>query len=176
MFFGQSTDAGSDNLTFTWIWGDGTQTINTHPNEESSYPFTQTDQTGHIYTNPGKYTINLIVEDDDGGSVSTTYEITVLSAEEAKHAINNYIQALDDNEFKNSPNQRKIALNKIFFSADKMLNKEKYNEAIYQLENIRKRIDGSVDGTPMNDWITHPNSQEHICAMIDALVSYIKIL
>ena len=176
MFLGQSTDAGSDNLTFTWIWGDGTQTINTHPNEESSYPFTQTDQTSHIYTNPGKYTINLIVEDDDGGIGSTYYEITVLSTEEAKHATNDYIQALGDNAFKNSPNQRKIALNNMIFSVDKMLDKENYNAAINQLENIRKRTDGSVDGTQMNDWITHPNSQEHICAMIDALVSYIKML
>jgi len=174
MFFGQSTDAGSDDLTFTWIWGDGTQTINTYSNDLGIYPFTQTDQASHTYADPGIYTIELIVMDDDGASVSTTYEITVLSAEEAKHAINDYIQALDDNAFKNRSNQRKNAFSNLIFSVDEMLDVENYIGAMHQLQNVREKADGSVDGLQMNDWVTHPNSQEHICSMIDALIAYLS--
>ncbi len=58
-FTANATDPGSDDLTFTWNWGDGTpDTKTTHFNSIGpdppqsplgTYPFTATDTTTHIY-------------------------------------------------------------------------------------------------------------------------------
>jgi Mg-chelatase subunit ChlD len=93
---GTATDLGSDDLTFTWQWGDGTSTvINTHYNDGinpepdydpstnevksplGTYPFSVTDSVSHIYGDDGVYTITLTVEDDDDGSSSYETEVTV---------------------------------------------------------------------------------------------------
>jgi PKD repeat protein len=88
-FIGNGTDPGSDDLTFTWDWGDGTSTtVNTHYNDGSApdpdlspagtFPFSIVDSVEHTYSNEGVYTITLTIEDDDGGSVvyQTTVNIT----------------------------------------------------------------------------------------------------
>ncbi|UCE39167.1 MAG: PQQ-binding-like beta-propeller repeat protein, partial [Thermoplasmata archaeon] len=90
------TDQGSDDLTFTWEWGDGTSTTTTtyynngaspdpHQSPLGTYPFTVTDTVQHTYGDNGVYTITLTVEDDDGGS--TSYETTV--------NVNNVVPTID---------------------------------------------------------------------------------
>jgi hypothetical protein len=74
---GTATDVGSDDLTFSWEWGDGTtDTVTIHYNEGEQpdpYPSPQikpmeaTDTVGHTYGDNGVYTVTLTVEDDDGG-------------------------------------------------------------------------------------------------------------
>lgn len=62
-----ATDPGSDILTYTWDFGDGTATQK------------GTDKTSvtHVYSSIGVYTLTLTVEDEDGGKVSQTRTVNI---------------------------------------------------------------------------------------------------
>ncbi|MCJ2563793.1 MAG: PKD domain-containing protein, partial [Candidatus Thermoplasmatota archaeon] len=89
-FEATASDPGSDDLTFTWDWGDGMTTEHTYfndgmgpdpPNSPDVNPMTVVDQWDHTYSQGGTYLVNLTVVDDDGGSTTETYELTLFSAE-----------------------------------------------------------------------------------------------
>jgi PKD repeat protein len=85
--FTTSTDPGSDDLTFTWIFGMGPTIINTYNNDVANpdpfpspwgtYPYSVMDSVDHIYGDNGIYPVTLTVSDDDGGMTSHTANITV---------------------------------------------------------------------------------------------------
>ncbi|UCE36669.1 MAG: PQQ-binding-like beta-propeller repeat protein [Thermoplasmata archaeon] len=88
IFISTSTDQGSDDLTFTWEWGDGTSaTTTTYYNNGASpdppkspwgiYPFTVMDTVQHTYGDNGVYTITMKVTDDDRGITVITAEVVV---------------------------------------------------------------------------------------------------
>jgi len=73
-----AADPGSDDLTFTWDWGDGTAaTVTTfyndgtrsdsYPSLDGIFPFTAADSEAHAYASTGTFDITLKVSDDDGG-------------------------------------------------------------------------------------------------------------
>jgi PKD repeat protein len=83
-----ASDLGSDDLKFTWIWGDGSSDSVTtyfndgvspdpYPSPWGTFPYSVTDSLDHTYGDNGIYTITLIIEDDDGGSTSTTRAVTI---------------------------------------------------------------------------------------------------
>ncbi|MFC1999001.1 PKD domain-containing protein, partial [Chloroflexota bacterium] len=85
--FAAATDAGTDDLTFTWNWGDGTtDTVNTYyndgvgadpyPSPWGTYPYPAADTVEHIYGDDGIYNVIVTVTDDDGETV-TAAPITV---------------------------------------------------------------------------------------------------
>jgi hypothetical protein len=95
-FSANATDPGSDDLTFTWNWGDGTPDIvTTHYNDGTSpepiydpttnevkspwgtYPFSVRDTVIHTYGDDGIYNITITIEDDDGGVSTHTMKVTV---------------------------------------------------------------------------------------------------
>jgi len=97
-FTATTIDLGSDDITFTWNWGDGTpDTIITYYNDGSNpepvynpatneikspwgtYPFSATDIVSHTYGDDGVFNLTLTVEDDDGGICVYKTNITVLN-------------------------------------------------------------------------------------------------
>ncbi len=59
-----SSDANDDPLSYAWDFGDGTTGTGATPS--------------HTFTDPGVYTVTLTVEDGNGGSGTTTINITVI--------------------------------------------------------------------------------------------------
>ncbi len=88
-FTATATDPGSDDLTFTWDWGDGTPATTTmhfndgigpdpYPSPGGTFPFTAMDVQTHVYTMAGMYSIMLKVTDDDGGIKEITLVMTLV--------------------------------------------------------------------------------------------------
>ena len=81
-----ASDVGSDDLTFTVDWGDGTTASSTTYNDgvgpdpdpsPSVNPITATASFAVAYAGAGTYTITVTVADDDGGSTTTTLVVTL---------------------------------------------------------------------------------------------------
>jgi hypothetical protein len=139
--------------------------------------------TTHAYDTEGTYTVTLTVEDDAGATDTDTAIITVLTAEEAIWEINDYIQSLSDEAFVNNPAQHKNALYEKLIENEEgeavlqLVEAGMYQEALEKLQNdIRSKCDGSVGGISANDWITDPEIQTELIAMIDPLIDYLGSL
>ena len=173
-FEGNFTDPGwLDTHTSTWDFGDGVIVSGTVTEENVKPDATGTSTASHVYSEPGTYTVIVTVTDDDGGSDNETMQVVVVTAEEAKHDINDYIQGLPDSAFKGNPVQRKKAFDNMFYAIDDMLADKEYQGAINHLQNnIRDKVDGDGKG----DWITDPAAQAELLMKIDDLVAYLEYL
>jgi parallel beta-helix repeat protein len=74
---GTAADPGSDDLTFTWSWGDGTPNTATFYPSNGVYPMDISEVATHVYGDNGVFTVTLTVEDDDGGTTTVTTTVTV---------------------------------------------------------------------------------------------------
>ncbi len=91
--------------------------------------------------------------------------------------VNDYIQNLPDEVFINNANQRKTAFSEKLNEVIELINNGMYEEAILKLKHdIRPKCDGSLGGNPRNDWIIDPETQQELCAMIDALIALLETL
>jgi PKD repeat protein len=129
-FDGNFTDPGwLDSHTSTWNFGDGTLVLGTLT-EENDYPnATGTTTAEHIYSDPGTYIVTLTVTDDDDGVGTDTMPVTVVDAKTANQELSDYIQGLDDGNFKNNADQRKNAFANMLMAIDAMLDEEAYQGA-----------------------------------------------
>lgn len=175
IFNGSFTDPGwLDTHTATWDFGDETIIAGTLT-EENEKP----DATGkiideHSYSKAGVYTVILTVKDDDGGTGTFTVQVKVMTAEEAVGILNNYIQNLPNEAFKNNPENRKGAFNNKLLEVIAKIKNQKYQDAINKLQkDIRSKADGDKTA---EDWIINFGAQKEICKMIDDIVKYLEIL
>ena len=175
-FDGSFTDPGwLDSHAATWDFGDGTVVPGIVTEENIEPDATGTTTADHVYSESGTYTVTLTITDDDGGVGTDTMQVIVVGAQEAAQITNDYIQALSDGAFKGNPNQRKKAFNNMFAAMNAMLDNEQYSGAIQHLRNnVREKTDGSVNGTPRNDWIINPTAQQEICMKIDDITAYLE--
>ncbi|MFX0207360.1 MAG: PKD domain-containing protein [Candidatus Hodarchaeota archaeon] len=90
-------DPGSDDLTFTWDWGDGTPSMVTfYPNTDlPTYPVEIRETVEYHYAEPGVFPVTLTVTDDDGGIGSDTLTITVLGPRDLKEAALADLESID---------------------------------------------------------------------------------
>ena len=113
-----------------------------------------------------EYYLVFCVESTGGGEYG--------NIEELIKDLNDYIQGLSDESFKNNSQQRKNALaNKIKEVFIKIENKE-YQEAINKLENDIRAKAGGNETT--DDWIIDSDNQIEIYKMIDDLIVYLRDL
>ena len=91
--------------------------------------------------------------------------------------VNDYIQDIPNEFFVNNAEQRKNALSEKLNEVIELINNGMYEEAILKLKHdIRPKCDGSLGGNPRNDWITDEDTQQELCAMIDALIAFLEML
>ena len=106
------------------------------------------------------------IENPPSATIEETLEIT-----------NDYIQELEADVFKNKASNKKKVFDKMFNTLDKKLADEDYKGMInYLLHNIRSKVDGHVDGSLKNDWITDADIQEELCHQIDDIIDYLTSL
>jgi len=82
-----ATDPGSDDLAFTWEWGDGSPTAartyfndrpgHLYPSPGGIFLFTATDMKIHAYSMAGGHMVTLRIGDDDGGTASYTFTLGI---------------------------------------------------------------------------------------------------
>ena len=164
-FIGNLTDPGCDSWTYAWdLDGDGTTDATTRT-------------TTYVYHEPGIYDITFTVTDDDGGSDTTTVQITVSTLSEATNDLDDYIQALPFDAFKGNADQRKAALANMFDALYGMIEEKEYNGFATSLaNNIRGKADGFIDGKSGDDWIIDTTAQEHITQKIDDIIAYVEMI
>jgi parallel beta-helix repeat protein len=86
-FEATASDVGSDDLTFTWSWGDSTPDtitvyfndgVNPDPDPSPQVdPVVVKDSVKHSFGSQGTFTVMLVVEDDDGGIATSTLTLTL---------------------------------------------------------------------------------------------------
>jgi len=171
-FTGSFTDVGTlDTHTAIWDWGDSTTTVGMVIESSGSGIVTGS----HVYSAPGNYTVTLTVTDDDTGFCTDTFLVEVVDAHGALDEMNDYIQSLSDDAFKNNPENRKNAMNNKIDAIHNKLDAGNYKGAIKDLyKHLRQKADGLIDGKPNNDWITDSEAQYHICMKIDDIIAYLE--
>jgi hypothetical protein len=136
-FTGSFTDPGTgDTHTITWNFGDLTTVTGT---------LTPT----HAYTTTGTFNVFLTVADDDLDAHTVTTTVIVISAEDASEDIDDFIQDLPDDAFKDPADQRQNALHeKLIENEDgdaviQLIEAGFYEDALDKLQNdIRPKCDG----------------------------------
>ena len=86
-FRASGSDVGSDDLTFTWTFGDGSSSSEIAYNNGVSpdplqspagvFPFAAASVVRHAYSTPGTYIVTVTVTDDDGGAISASFTLVI---------------------------------------------------------------------------------------------------
>jgi len=178
MFTGSLSDAGwLDTHTCTWAFGDGASMPGTVTEENAPPDATGSCAAQHAFSSPGIYNVTLSVADDDlASAVSVAWTITVMTPADMVQPLNEYIQGLPDGAFDKQPANRRSWFDRRLDLAAEAILAGHYPAAIAELQGVRSKADGSVDGNDHDDWIIDSEAQQEICAMIDALIAYLQSL
>jgi PKD repeat protein len=165
------TDPGwLDTHTVSWDFGDGPAEPGTVTEENDKPDSSGSSTASHSYLSAGTYTVTATFTDDDGDSGSDTYIVKVVTAEEAVQDIDDSIQGLSDEDFKNNPQQRKKALGNMLSEVIEKIMSEDYTGAINKLDSVRSKADGVGP-----DWIIDPDAQFHVLMKIDDIAAYLAL-
>jgi hypothetical protein len=166
------TDTGTqDTHTAVWDWDDSTSSTGMVTESSGSGIVTNS----HVFSAPGMYYVEVTVTDDDGGIDTAIIMVEVVDADEAIMDLNDYIQGLDDDCFKNNADNRKNSIDNKISAILKILENENIGAVINTLTyDIRDKADGLVDGKAGDDWIIDQTAQNHICMKIDDIVAYLE--
>jgi hypothetical protein len=177
-FSGSFTDPGHlDTHSAQWALDDANPVSGTVTEENEAPDATGTVLDVHRYSVPGTFAVTLEVTDDDGGVGSASTVVRIMTAEEAIDFIDDYIQHLPATSFKGPADQRKSALSNKLEATKSLLAGGHLAAAVEKLQNdLRAKTDGSLGGTPGNDWIVEAEVQEELCLMIDELITYLQTL
>lgn len=172
---GFTDDGWLDTHTATWNWGDANPTEPGIVVEENNEPLSTGATTAeHAYSAPGTYTVTVTITDDEDDSDTDTMVIEVVTALEALQDLDDYIQNVPDQDFKDKASTRKKASSNKFRAIYKILEDENYQKIIDKLNlDIRIKYNGLIDGEPLDDWIIEYNAQYHICMKIDDITTYL---
>ena len=100
-FRAYAEDIGSDDLIFTWEWGDGSSESATFynngigPDPAHSIdvsPISVTEDRSHTYAVAGTYEVTVTVTDDDGGSESITKSLEVVGKKASIDELIDYVK------------------------------------------------------------------------------------
>jgi len=139
----------------------------------------------HRYQYPGIYTVTLTVSSPSGTDTETrsdyiNAESRFLPKEYVSEGLVNtnlIIYSLPDSAFGSDAEQHKMVFDNKFAALDEMAQNEAWNGFLQKLENdIRSKMDGTIDGNPKDDWIVDPDAQRDLCANIDAMSAYVRTL
>ncbi|MBI5000279.1 MAG: hypothetical protein HZB92_01950 [Euryarchaeota archaeon] len=90
--------------------------------------------------------------------------------------INDCIKNIPPEAFEKNPEQRRNALLEKMDAVETMIYDGDYNGAIQKLKNdIRTKMDGSIDGNPKNDWIVDSVWQNEMDRLISGLVMSLQL-
>ena len=86
-----------------------------------------------------------------------------------------FLSSLPDSALRTPTGQRRATLTRKLREVAKHVDGGFIDEAIEKLtEDIRGKMDGSVDGSPGNDWIHGEDAQQEFCARTDRLLDYLE--
>jgi hypothetical protein len=88
-FESEGSDPGSDDLTFTWNWDDGSPDgaatyyndgigPDPYPSTGGTFPFSAADSATHAFMSAGTYNVKLSLSDDDGGATELMMVIALV--------------------------------------------------------------------------------------------------
>ena len=168
------TDAGiADTHTAVWTWGDGSGVF------EGAVTEIEMSGSGsvnnpHTYA-PGIYTLQLIVEDDDGGSVSIRRGVHVGDVGSSVKFLNSNIQSLPDSAFVKDADQSKKAFNNKFAAIQNQLAAKAYQGIIDSVRNsLLTKFDGKLGGDPTDDWIIQDQAiQQDLLEMVNDVIGQV---
>jgi hypothetical protein len=90
-FTGSGNDPGSDDISFTWSWDDGSSdstatyfndgtSPDLDPSPAGPYPYSAVDNVQHLFDSPGEFNVSMTIADDDGGSIVYSTMVTITSS------------------------------------------------------------------------------------------------
>ena len=99
--------------------------------------------------------------------------------EEYIRLVDEYIQDLPDDAFKNPAWLQKRRYSSILYHiGNNLIARGYYQAALGNLYGLRARSDGSLTpdfrGDDRNDFVTDPQAQQDLCRMIDDLMAYLE--
>jgi hypothetical protein len=147
--FTQLTDTTGDFIAYSAVNGDGTSIA-----FSSNYNLTGDNPDG----NAEVFLATCVPDSDDDGIPDDSDPDTVADV----------VTALPDTNF-NGVGNKNAFLSRL--DAEQLILRGSLDQALQELQNLRRRVDGCGSAADSNDWITDCSAQIQVRALIDTLIA-----